>query len=280
MFFCDINIPSSLGYVCFEYFFDYDYISRLHWHGFVELEFFVEGTGTHTYNGTTYQIKNGDVWILSTNDSHQLNLNKGMHSVNIALDSNILNEELLLHLSTVHPIHCRFTEEEAYSFLNKVKILYNEQENPIFFTKSKTSALINEMLVDVFRKSPRTQIPVSHSVVNDMTLYLQTHYQENISLAELAKRFSFTPNYCGQLFKKVTGLSFNDYINNVRLKCSCNLLLNSNLSIKEIAFESGFNSVEHFYTVFKRFYGITPAKYRTLSPHEINQTKRVKDMSV
>lgn len=280
MFFCDINIPSNLGYVCFDRIFDRNYISRPHWHGFIELEFFIEGKGTHTYNGTTYQIKKGDFWVLSTNDSHQLNISEGIHNVNIALDSSILNDELLLYLSNVHPIHCRFSEAEIPSLLQKVRTLCDEQENPSFLTKVKTSALINEILVEAFRKSPPTQTPIRNSVVNDMTLYLQTHYQENISLAELALKFSFTPNYCGHLFKKVTGLSFNDYINNVRLKCSCNLLLNSELSIKEIAFESGFCSLEHFYSVFKKFYGITPAKYRALSPPEIVQTKSPKNVLV
>lgn len=274
MFFCDINIPASHGYICRKHYFKDGYISRPHWHGFVELEFFIEGTGTHNYNGTTFQIQPGDAWILSTNDSHQLNLDKGMRSINIALDPDILHEKLRGHLSMFHPLHCTFNEEEARAFLEKVEILWHEQETRELLSRVKAVSVINEMLIDIARKSSTDTIPVNNSLVNDMANYLQANYKHNISLAELARIFSFTPNYCGHLFKQMTGITFNDYLNNLRVKHACKLLLSSNLSIREIAYDSGFNSLEYFYTTFKKFYGITPAKYRKLTPKEITKSRQ------
>ncbi len=274
MFFCDINIPASHGYICRKHYFKDGYVSRPHWHGFVELEFFIEGTGTHIYNDTTFQIKPGDAWILSTDDSHQLNLDKGMKSINIALDPDILHEKLRKHLSMFHPLHCTFDEDETRTFLEKVEILWHEQETRELLSRVKAVSVINEMLVDIARKSSTNTIPVKNSLVNDMVNYLQANYKNNISLAELAHIFSFTPNYCGHLFKQMTGITFNDYLNNLRVKHACKLLLSSNLSIREIAFDSGFNSLEYFYATFKKFYGITPAKYKTLTPKEITKAEQ------
>ena len=255
MFFCDINIPASHGYVCRKHFFKDGYISRPHWHSFVELEFFIEGTGTHQYNGTTFQIKPGDTWILSTDDSHQLNLDKGMKSINIALDPDILHDKLQNHLSSFHPLHCTFNEEEAFAFLEKVEILWHEQETRELLSRVKAV-----------------------SVINDMVKYLRANYKNPVSLVELANMLSYTPNYCGRLFRQTTGITFNDYLNNLRVKHACKLLLNPDLSIKEIASQCGFNSLEYFYATFKKFYGITPAKYKTLTPKEI--PKSMKNMGV
>lgn len=278
MFFCDINIPASHGYICRKHNFTEGYVSRPHWHGFVELEFFIEGTGTHTYNGTTYQIKPGDAWILSTDDSHQLSLDKGMRSINIALDPDILHEKLRKHLSMFHPLHCTFNEEESRGFLEKVEILWHEQETQKLLSRVKAVSVVNDMLVDIARKSSTETIPIHNSLVNDMANYLQSNYKTNISLTELARIFSFTPNYCGHLFKQMTGITFNDYLNNLRVKHACKLLLSSNLSIREIAYDSGFNSLEYFYSTFKKFYGITPAKYRKLTPKAMSKSRH--NMSV
>ena len=276
MFFCDINIPASHGYICRKHHFQEGYVSRTHWHGFVELEFFIEGTGTHIYNGATYEIKPGDVWILSTNDSHQLNLDKGMKSINIALDPDILHEKMREHLAMFHPLHCTFDEKESRAFLEKVEVLWHEQRTRELLSRVKAVSIINEFLVDIARKSSADQEPtMNNSLVSDMANYLQANYHSNISLAEMARVFSFTPNYCGRLFREMTGITFNDYLNNLRVKHACKLLLTSNLPIREIAFESGFNSLEYFYTTFKKFYGVTPAKYRKLTPTEIQKKSPV-----
>lgn len=278
MFFCDINIPASHGYVCRKHFFKDGYISRPHWHSFVELEFFIEGTGTHQYNGTTFQIKPGDTWILSTDDSHQLNLDKGMKSINIALDPDILHDKLQNHLSSFHPLHCTFNEEEAFAFLEKVEILWHEQETRELLSRVKAVSVINDMLVDIARKSSTTPTTIENRLVNDMVNYLRANYKNPVSLVELANMLSYTPNYCGRLFRQTTGITFNDYLNNLRVKHACKLLLNPDLSIKEIASQCGFNSLEYFYATFKKFYGITPAKYKTLTPKEI--PKSMKNMGV
>ena len=268
MFFCDVNIPSNLGYVCYRYFWENGYISRPHWHGFIELEFFIEGTGIHNCNNATFQIKNGDAWVLSTDDKHQLTLDKGMKSINLAVAPDMLHEKLLAHLSSFHPLHCTFSPEETHAFLQKMELLFDEQEDPKILSRVKAAAIINEMFVDIARKSSDTLQPINNTLVNNMINYMQSHFQENLSLTELAQMFSFTPNYCGHLFKKITGITFKDYLNNLRVKYACKLLLDSNYSIQEIAYDSGFNSVEYFYTTFKNFYGVTPAKYRTMAPKD------------
>ena len=276
MIFYDINIPSDLGYTCEKRFFHETSTYPLHWHSFIEIEFFVEGSGSHEFNNTKFPIKSGDIWLLSTYDSHQVVLDRGMKSVNISLVPDILHEKLLTQLNLVHPLHCSLNKEEIQSFLAKVDILYAEQKHSNMLADVKTISIINEMIVDIIRKSSTDTASINNQTVYEMINYIKGHYKTKVSIAELANEFSLTPNYCGYLFKKTMGISFNDYLNTLRLKNACNSLLNTDLSINEIAYNAGFNSLEYFHTTFKRFYGITPAKYRSLTPLQMSNSWKTK----
>ncbi len=276
MIFYDINIPSDLGYTCQKRFFHETSTYPLHWHSFIELEFFVEGTGIHELNNKKYPIKSGDIWLLSTYDSHQLVFDRGMKSVNISLVPDILHEKVLTQLNLIHPLHCTLNKEDIQDFLSKIDILCHEQKHPNLLADVKAVSIINEMIVNIIRKSSADTAPINNPTVYEMINYIKANYRTNISIAELAQVFSLTPNYCGYLFKKVMGITFNDYVNTLRLKHACNSLLNTNHSINEIASDSGFNSLEYFHTTFKRFYGITPAKYRALTPIQLSNSWRTK----
>lgn len=272
MFFYDINIPSHHGYICQERIFDTQYTSRMHWHSCIELEFFIEGGGTQKYGDTTETIHPGDIWLLSTYASHQITLEEGTKNINLAIDPSILHEKLQSKLSISSPLHCSLNEKDIQIFLEKTEVLFYEQEHQDPLSRVKSTAVINDLLVDIVRKSMPENTTSTNPMVLEMIEYLQSNYRDCISLTELAKVFSLTPNYCGHIFKKHLGVSFNDYLNLLRLKSACKALLNTNLSIKKIASDSGFSSVEYFYATFKKFYGLTPAKYRTLTSSQMLNT--------
>ena len=98
MIFYDINIPSDLGYTCQKRYFHETSTYQVHWHSFIEIEFFVEGTGTHELNNKKYPIKSGDIWLLSTYDNHQVHLDRGVKSVNISLVPDILHKSIMIVL--------------------------------------------------------------------------------------------------------------------------------------------------------------------------------------
>ena len=70
-----------------------------------------------------------------------------------------------------------------------------------------------------------------------------------------------TPNYIGERFKEEMGVSINTYLMETRLTYARNLLNSGNLDIKELAYQSGFNSTTYFSTSFKKRYGVSPTDY-------------------
>lgn len=94
--------------------------------------------------------------------------------------------------------------------------------------------------------------------------YIEEHYREKISVADLARQLYLTPNYLSSLFKKHTGSSLSEYITVCRIRKAKELMADSNdIKTYEIADLVGYNDYEHFRKVFKKYVGINPAKYRT-----------------
>jgi AraC-like DNA-binding protein len=92
--------------------------------------------------------------------------------------------------------------------------------------------------------------------------FIDEHSGEEVSLRKVAKAVSISANHLSEKFKQVTGVNFVDYIARTRFEKACNLLLNSNLRISEIAFAVGFQSLSQFNRVFKRLSGKSPSEYR------------------
>ncbi|OON93747.1 MAG: hypothetical protein ATN31_00755 [Candidatus Epulonipiscioides saccharophilum] len=92
--------------------------------------------------------------------------------------------------------------------------------------------------------------------------YLHTYYYEEITLLKVAKLVHLTPSYFSTIFKKETGYSFTQYLNKIRIENGKLLLLDTSMSILEVAIEVGFDTDTYFCTVFKKIVGISPNQFR------------------
>ncbi len=92
--------------------------------------------------------------------------------------------------------------------------------------------------------------------------YINDHLTEKLTLSQVAKAVNTSRfNFC-KAFSKATGIHFTDYLTRVRLERAKNLLLNPNLRVSEVAYETGFQSLTNFNRVFKRIMGRSPTDYR------------------
>jgi AraC family transcriptional regulator len=94
-------------------------------------------------------------------------------------------------------------------------------------------------------------------------MYINEHFAEDISLKQVAESAFVSPFHFSRLFKAMTSYSPHQFLLNVRLKKSEILLRNTSMPIMQVAFASGFNSVEHFTTAFSAWHGCPPARYRS-----------------
>lgn len=92
--------------------------------------------------------------------------------------------------------------------------------------------------------------------------YTKNHYTEPLNLEVIAKYLNLNKCYFCNLFKKETGKTYSQFLNKVRIENSKDLLINTNLSILEIALSVGYNNQNYYNMAFKRITGTTPLKYR------------------
>lgn len=105
---------------------------------------------------------------------------------------------------------------------------------------------------------------VKHTnIVNQAVEYIDMHYAEKISLSDIANMVYISAPYFSKIFKQELGISFNNYLNKVRIDQSKQLLRNNALKLVDIALMVGFDSQSYFTKVFKKMVGVPPLRYRS-----------------
>jgi len=94
------------------------------------------------------------------------------------------------------------------------------------------------------------------------TEFMRRNFDKNVSLDEVAKMANMTPTAFSRYYKANTGINFVESLNNFRLGQACKMLIDTNRSIAEIAYQCGFNNISNFNRIFKRKKGLTPKAFR------------------
>ncbi|MFC4810553.1 response regulator transcription factor [Paenibacillus sp. GCM10023250] len=119
-------------------------------------------------------------------------------------------------------------------------------------------AVFNEKLRARIMGKNKEYSPLIRNVVQ----FIDTRYNENISLKLLGDTFHSSPNYISRLFKQEVGRGVFDYLNVVRIRKAKELLKDYRNKIYEVAEKVGFNSQVHFAIVFHKYEGMSPSEYR------------------
>ena len=94
--------------------------------------------------------------------------------------------------------------------------------------------------------------------------YLFRHFREDVTLAQVAEKSGYTPNYFSHLFHESCGIRFVDFLTQLRLNYARTMLLTTNQSVSQIAQSSGFSSSSNFFRAFRKDTGLSPLEYRNL----------------
>lgn len=133
------------------------------------------------------------------------------------------------------------------------------------FTKIESSASLKDWLFEILKDSIqeiRKRKGLLHLLVNRTLEQVNHKYYMDISLKTLAADFKVSPAYLGQLFKEETGKYFNDYLTQVRLQASIDLLLGTDMKISDIICRIGILNQSYYNRIFKKYYGISPIAFR------------------
>lgn len=110
----------------------------------------------------------------------------------------------------------------------------------------------------------RVKEDISNYTIKRAINYIREHYQEGISLEEVAGKLGITPEYLSTLFNREMGENFSTFLRKFRISHAKRLLKGTDMKVYEIAETVGYTDPKYFARVFKDELGISPGDYRQM----------------
>lgn len=255
-----------------------DFNFPLHFHPEYELNFIHKGSGVRRVIGDHIgEISDYELVLVGPNLPHCWEIHKctskEIHEITIHIHKDLLDEKLLsrrvfksirdmlnrsLHgisfsEKTIQEVMPRLMELPKTSgidyFLEFVSILHD-------LSISRNQKLLSTTFSNFDNYENSDKIKKVHEFVQD-------NFQRKISLDEISELVNMTAVSFNRFIKKRTGRTFISYVNNMRISYASRLLLETDLSVGEIAYKCGFNNLANFNRMFKKIKNNTPSEFRT-----------------
>lgn len=164
-------------------------------------------------------------------------------------------------------IHARlgtaFTLPDPRPALSKLTSLYRIFQTGAVVREPLLSKYLNDILTEFLLYLPDRKASSGYtSMTEEIMTYINEHFSEEISVADLAARAGLSHYYFIRTFKRETGFTPHEYLLNTRIATARYLLKNTELSVKDICFHTGFTGESNFCSAFKQRTGMTPTQYR------------------
>lgn len=240
--------------------------SDTHWHSHFLLNIITGGELVQEINGKSFTLRRGDALIISPVDFHRNIVGEDAHVSVLAVKfSDKIFYDSLSDICSFDdfPIVSTLDAEMLRSAENMFQLLLNEQKNCSLLGSDKfAKSLIEQMVILILRSCGREYAAEKTSKVHRALGFIHCNFRRSIKAADAAAFVGYSPNYFSAEFKKETGVEFQKYLRDLRLDFAMNMLKLSKLSVTEVCFESGFNTLPHFSQSFKKKFGKSPDKIR------------------
>lgn len=254
-----------------------------HDHDFLELTYVVQGRATHVIGERTSVIGQGDYFIVDYGVPHKYDQIGQTPFV-------VINCLFLPRLIDETLSDCRRFQDLADNYLIKFnyrnlseqptgmifhdhdghigqlfsRLAKESNEKPVGHQEMMRCQLI-EILIDTMRRLHRPAgEPEESELVQYITDQIEKNFMEKLSLAELSKKCCYSLAYVSKRFKEETGMTFQSYLQAIRIRESCRLLANTSKKVAEISGLVGYSDAKFFNQLFKKQMGMTPREFKKL----------------
>ncbi|WP_408894770.1 response regulator [Paenibacillus taichungensis] len=108
------------------------------------------------------------------------------------------------------------------------------------------------------------------TVIESAKRYIEENYMLELTLTSLAEQYNYNPTYFSEIFKEAAGISFIQYVTEVRMKHAIRLLKETQLTVWDVTELTGFRSPSYFSSKFKKMFNLSPSDYRLLHSEKID----------
>ena len=228
--------------------------AKLHW---AELIYVVSGEAEYIIDGNEYSVKKGDLLCTQKDSLRSACTNKN-NLLECYCVSGQVYDSALSDTPLPFPLHSYVgMQEDIISLYRNLDFTWLEK-SPGYELKARALYMIILQrfyeLVFFNDKIKKYNVHIRKAIK-----YIVEHYTEDISLKMLGEEVELSSSYLGNLFKKETGISLQQYLTNIRLNHAENLLRSGEYNVNEAAWASGFSDPFYFSKLFKKERGVLPS---------------------
>ncbi len=249
----------------------------IHWHSAMEIIMPLENTYIAIINKTTYNLTKGDILIIPPGELHELFAPPTGSRIILQFDFSIISN--LKGFSSIFPILL----QPRLLNINNSSDIYHELSNILLSIKDEYSyndnlseSCIYSKIIQFFILTARKYMNTGNlfpdvklskqkeymEKINSIFDYINENLTEDLTLDKIACIAGFSKFHFSRIFKQYTNLSFYEYLNQQRVKKAERLLLDPNITITDVAMQSGFSSISTFNRVFKTVKECTPTEFK------------------
>ena len=250
-----------------------------HSHEFIEILYGIEETVQVIIENTEYQLKAGDMLLIGPNVIHATRKRtcEPGYMYNIAFDPDIIRNvnycslesrcisSFLKYLSSFeyHYIESEKLPGDVGVLFQKInECYYSYKEYNCIYIRAYLLEMIGMLCEKGFFETLDTAIskPVVEAITETLE-YMKIHYNEKITLADMAKRANLSYYYYSKLFKEIVGKNFSDFLASVRIFAAEKMMVDGENSLQEIAVKVGLFPQSTFNHTYKRLRGFSPNEF-------------------
>lgn len=252
-----------------------------HWHEELEFSYVTAGSLRVSVSGHSYVFRQGEGFYINTNVLHTMESADPQKAV--TWDSHMFHAVFLggtyrsifetkyldpvLKNRKVELVEFRGETDNQRELLHLLQQVSREQdeEHREFLTRNTFSQVWLCLMREIteLEQSSRFLKPVSQERIQIMLSYIHQHYNEKLTLEQIAEAAMVSKRECLRCFQTCIQKPPFAYLIDYRIQMAERLLTSSSLTVTQIALETGFNNSAYFTKIFKELRGITPSQYRS-----------------
>ena len=231
-------------------------------HSYWELTYVDKGELLTTIDGVSYHLKQGDLIFYAPMQFHTQSTFEKISSSYLTINFKMNFNHADLLCNKIFSL-----KRDSYFIVTR---LIEELSNDNLYSDDLSLCYLKELIIQMlrfdnshFHSKPTTHMQQTYEneLLNDILLYIDDNIYEKISVSTLCEHFCISTSMLHSLFKKNMNNTAKNYINELKLSKSKELIRNSTHTLSEISEMLGFSSIHYFSKKFKSYFNISPTEY-------------------